>query len=78
MTRTVHVRFRTHPQQHKLREDIAAQYELPPYNVLGAQVLRQLAVRRPVNLTNLHTVDGMSEKKVADYGAKIISVRRPI
>lgn len=62
-------------KQHKLRSEIAGRLELPPYNVLGAQVLRQLAVRRPVDLATLPTVDGMSEKKVADYGAEIIAVR---
>ena len=44
--------------------------------MLGGQVLKELAKRRPVDLPTLATVDGMSEKKVLDYGADIIEVRQ--
>ncbi|CAM9478460.1 unnamed protein product [Ascophyllum nodosum] len=57
-----------------LRSEIAKKQEIPPYNVLGAVVLKQLAKRRPVDLGVLETVDGMSHKKVVDYGADIIKV----
>ncbi|CAM9733368.1 unnamed protein product, partial [Laminaria digitata] len=58
----------------KLRSDIATHLGIPPYNVLGGQVLKELAKRRPIDLPTLATVDGMSEKKVSDYGADIIKV----
>lgn len=38
-------------------------------------MLKHLAKRRPIDLATISTVDGMSEKKVADYGADIIKVR---
>ena len=63
--------------QFALRSEIAKKQEIPPYNVLGAVVLKQLAKRRPVDLGVLETVDGMSHKKVVDYGADIIKARQP-
>lgn len=59
-----------------MRSDIATSQGIPPYNVLGGQVLKQLAKRRPLNIATLSTVDGMSQKKVADYGNEIIQVGR--
>lgn len=38
-------------------------------------MLKALCKRRPVDLATLKLVDGMSDKKVADYGADIIKVR---
>lgn len=57
-----------------MRGRIADLANLPPYNVLGGQVLKALCKRRPVDLATLSTVDGMAHKKVADYGAEIIKV----
>lgn len=57
-----------------MRGRIADRTNLPPYNVLGGQVLKALCKRRPVDLATLSTVDGMAHKKVADYGAEIIKV----
>lgn len=45
-----------------------------PYNVLGGQEVLQLAKRRPVDLATLSTVDGMSDTKLANYGAEILQV----
>lgn len=49
--------------------------ELAPYKVLGAQVVKELCKRRPVDLATLKSVDGMSDAKVASYGADVIKVR---
>lgn len=58
-----------------LRLEIAARESIPPYNVLGQPVLRELALRRPTNYETLMKVDGISEKKAADFGAELIEVR---
>lgn len=42
----------------------------------SGQVLKELAKRRPIHLAILPTVEGMSGKKVSDYGADIIQVGR--
>ena len=54
---------------------MSARHGLAAYNVVGAPVLKELARRRPVDLATLSTVEGMSEKKVSDYGEEIIKVR---
>lgn len=45
-----------------------------PYNVLGGQEVLELSKRRPVDLATLSTVDGISDIKLANYGAAIIQV----
>ncbi|CAM9127382.1 unnamed protein product [Discosporangium mesarthrocarpum] len=59
---------------HSLRSEIAVRHGIPPYNVLGAPVLRELAVQRPTDLGMLGKMEGMSEKKVQDYGTEVIEV----
>lgn len=54
---------------------MAKKQGIPPYNVLGGAVLKQLAKRRPLKLEALGTVDGMSQKKISDYGDEIIKAR---
>eukprot|EP00903_Cladosiphon_okamuranus_P019699 g18102.t1 len=59
-----------------LRKSLADREEVMPFHVLGGPVVRELCKRRPVDLATLKSVDGMSDKKVADYGAHILQVVR--
>lgn len=58
----------------EMRKSISDRDGTFAYNVLGGQVVKALCKRRPVDLGTLKSVDGMSDKKVADYGADIIKV----
>lgn len=62
-------------KQMDLRKSLADREDVMPFHVLGGQVVKELCKRRPVDLATLKSVDGMSDKKVADYGADILEVR---
>eukprot|EP00752_Nemacystus_decipiens_P004929 g4486.t1 len=57
-----------------MRESIGDATGTAHFRVLGAPVIKELCRRRPVDLATLKSVDGMSDMKVADYGAEIIKV----
>jgi len=48
----------------EMRASISANASVAPYNIIGGQVVKELAKRRPIDLATLSTVEGMSEKKV--------------
>lgn len=60
-----------------MRASLSTEAGVAPYNIIGGQVVRDLAKRRPIDLATLSTVEGMSEKKVSDYGSQIVKVRGP-
>lgn len=58
-----------------MRESIGHDTGVAAFRVLGAPVVKELCRRRPVDLATLKSVDGMSDIKVAVFGAEIIKVR---
>jgi len=55
-----------------LRRDIAAERGVAAFVILHDSTLRELASARPVTAEALRLVRGMGEKKLADFGARII------
>lgn len=58
-----------------MRQSIGDAVGLAPFHILMGPVVKELCRRRPVDLATLKSVDGMSDTKVADFGAEIIKVR---
>ena len=52
----------------ELRRELAAEHGLPAYIVFGDAALRDMARRRPTNLTNFLEVSGVGQKKCEQYG----------
>jgi ATP-dependent DNA helicase RecQ len=55
-----------------LRREIAAERHVPAFVILHDSTLRDLASIQPTSLTILRAVRGMGERKMADFGPRII------
>ncbi len=56
----------------ELRREIAAERSVPTYVILHDSTLRDLARTRPATLEALRAVRGMGEKKLADFGVRLL------
>jgi ATP-dependent DNA helicase RecQ len=56
----------------KLRREVAAERGVPAYVILHDAALRELASIRPTSMEELRHIRGMGEKKLADFGARLI------
>jgi ATP-dependent DNA helicase RecQ len=57
-----------------LRQKLAADQDVPPYVIFHDTALRDMARRRPTTLDGFRHVQGVGEKKLADYGAVFVTV----
>jgi len=55
-----------------LRREIAAERGMPAYVILHDATLRELASVRPTTLEALRHIRGMGQRKLADFGARLI------
>ena len=55
-----------------LRREIAAERGVAAFVILHDSTLRELARLRPVTLEDLRPVRGMGERKLADFGARLV------
>jgi ATP-dependent DNA helicase RecQ len=55
-----------------LRRDIAAERGVAAFVVLHDSTLRELARVKPATVAALRNVRGMGERKLADFGARLI------
>jgi ATP-dependent DNA helicase RecQ len=55
-----------------LRQNIALEHGVPPYVIFHDTALRDMARRRPTTLAGFHQVQGVGEKKLADYGETFV------
>jgi ATP-dependent DNA helicase RecQ len=60
----------------KLRREIAAERGVAAFVVLHDATLRELANVRPASIEALRHIRGMGEKKVADFGARVVECIR--
>jgi ATP-dependent DNA helicase RecQ len=58
----------------KLRQKLAAEKNVPPYVIFHDTSLRDMARRRPTSLAGFAKIQGVGEKKLADYGQVFISL----
>ena len=58
----------------ELRLDIARARGVPPYVVFHDTTLREMARLKPRTLEALHTIYGLGERKIADYGQQCLDV----
>ena len=58
----------------ELRLDIARARGVPPYVVFHDTTLREMARLKPRTLDALHTIYGLGERKIADYGQQCLDV----
>ena len=56
----------------KLRREIAAERAVPAYVILHDAALRELASARPKSLEELRHIRGMGERKLADFGERLL------
>jgi ATP-dependent DNA helicase RecQ len=56
------------------RRRIAAQAGVPPYVIFHDSTLREIAERKPRNLNELSTVQGVGAAKLERYGEAMLSV----
>jgi ATP-dependent DNA helicase RecQ len=57
----------------QLRAKLASEARLPPYVIFHDKTLVDLATRRPQSEADLHQIAGLGERKIARYGAAILS-----
>ncbi len=57
-----------------LRLAIAREQGVPPYVIFHDTSLREMAVRRPLTFTALGAIPGLGERKLAQYGERILRV----
>src|SRR5690606_24505000 len=55
------------------RKELAAERNVPPYQIFSDATLRELARIRPSNLEKLLLVYGIGRKKADDFGQRILS-----
>ena len=55
-----------------MRRDIAAERGVAAFVILHDSSLRELALLKPSTMETLRNVRGMGERKLADFGARII------
>jgi ATP-dependent DNA helicase RecQ len=56
-----------------LRKSLADEHGVPPYVVFHDATLREMAQRRPLNLTEFADLPGVGEAKLARYGVRFIA-----
>ncbi len=56
----------------KLRREIAAERSVPAYVILHDATLRELASVRPTTVEALRYIRGMGERKLTDFGARVV------
>ena len=56
----------------EFRRGIAGERGVPTYVILHDSTLRDLARARPATMEALHEIRGMGEKKLADFGARLL------
>jgi ATP-dependent DNA helicase RecQ len=56
----------------KLRREIAAERAVPAYVILHDATLRELASVRPTTIEALRHIRGMGERKLTDFGARVV------
>jgi ATP-dependent DNA helicase RecQ len=56
----------------KLRREIAAERAVPAYVILHDATLRELASVRPTSVEALRYIRGMGEKKLTDFGTRVV------
>lgn len=56
------------------RKDLAASRHLPPYTICHDSTLREICRVMPKTLSQLRTVPGLGEKRVADFGEAVIGI----
>jgi ATP-dependent DNA helicase RecQ len=56
----------------KLRREIAAERGVPPFVILHDATLRELASVRPATMEAIRHIRGMGERKLADFGARLV------
>ncbi|HUY27401.1 MAG TPA: DNA helicase RecQ [Candidatus Binataceae bacterium] len=56
----------------ELRREIAAERVVPTYVILHDSTLRDLARSRPATMEGLRAVRGMGDKKLSDFGARLL------
>ena len=56
----------------ELRRDLAIERGVAPFIILHDSVLRELARLRPKTIDGLRGVRGLGEKKLADFGARVV------
>ncbi len=56
----------------KLRREIAAERGVPPFVILHDATLRELASIKPVTMEAIRHIRGMGERKLADFGARLV------
>ncbi|HVA82436.1 MAG TPA: DNA helicase RecQ [Candidatus Binataceae bacterium] len=57
----------------ELRREIAAERAVPTYVILHDSTLRDLARSRPATMEALRAVRGMGDKKLSDFGARLLA-----
>jgi ATP-dependent DNA helicase RecQ len=57
----------------KLRTELAQARSVPPYVIFHDQTLARIAGYRPTDLAALGALRGIGERKLADYGAKVLA-----
>ncbi len=57
-----------------LRKELAARAEVPPYVIFHDRTLVEIATVRPETIESLSQINGLGAKKIASYGAAILSV----
>ena len=55
-----------------MRRSIASERKVPPYVILGDRSLREIARTRPGSLSQLRSIYGIGERKLADLGETIL------
>jgi ATP-dependent DNA helicase RecQ len=57
-----------------MRQQLALEQGVPPYIIFHDASLRDMARRRPTTLAGFHSVQGVGEKKLADYGSTVVAL----
>lgn len=60
----------------EMRKKLAKEAEVPPYVIFGDRTLEDIAVKKPVALSQLTDIYGIGEVKADRYGDEIISIVR--
>ena len=56
-----------------VRLDLARERGVPPYVICHDKTLRDMARKRPRSLAELHGVHGLGDRKIADFGARLLA-----
>ena len=58
----------------KFRRELASARGVPPYVILGDRSLREVARLRPSSIEDLRSIYGFGDKRIADFGARVLEV----